>query len=163
MGQKSPVIKIDRGETICPIAGDGLRKGAVYKMPEPFDHEAKYRRDLVKVERELAALGDSLAKTRVRIRRNTVELAKLHGEAEDRAALRKSAPPTTLADTYVTAAQEAVDANDDRALEKAVAALCALGLSADEINPRLAQIRRAAIQRNPRFLDILNRIRKDQA
>lgn len=160
MGQKFPVIKIDRGETVCPIAGDGLSKGAIYKMPEPFDHAVMFQQDLAKVEQELAALGDSLAKTRERIRRNTVELAKLHGEAEDRAALRKSAPPTTLADTYVTAAQEAVDANDDRALEKAVAALIALGLSADELSPRLAQIRRAAIQRNPRFLDILNHIRK---
>ena len=53
MGQKDPV-NIGRAETICPIAGDCLSNGAVYKMPAPFDHAIKFQQDLAKVEHMLS-------------------------------------------------------------------------------------------------------------
>jgi len=82
------------------------------------------------------------------------------GRAHALRALRKDLSADIRADLYATEALEAVDSNDPAGFEKALAELLALPIG-DELSPRIAQLRRAAIQRNPRFLDILNRIRKD--
>ncbi|PWB80653.1 MAG: hypothetical protein C3F11_17325 [Methylocystaceae bacterium] len=157
MGSKD-YVKIDRGETVCPIAGDGLSKGAVYKMREPHDHEAQFQHELAKVARELADLKESVHKTRARVEENGRRIAEVRFSLQKWgaaiAALRKNAPSdTTLADMRVTEAQEAIDSSDPAAFGKAVAALRVLGLDAGELYPRLAQIRRACILRNPRFLE----------
>ncbi|WP_024879570.1 hypothetical protein [Methylosinus sp. LW3] len=167
MGQKDP-IKIDRGETICPIAGDGLSKGAVYKMPEPFDHAKKFNEDLEKVAQELADLKESVHKTRARIEENGRRIAEARDSlqkwgaaiAEARDSMRKDLSADVRADLYTTEALEAVDSNDPAGFEKALAKLRALPIG-DDLSPRIAQLRRAAILRNPRFLTIIDKYRKD--
>lgn len=158
MGQRKP---IDRGQTINPTVPangrDELAKGA-FRPRELFDREADLQTRCNATLEKLDRLGERLEELDKRVRRNGRGIQKVLGDVEDRReVLRKSADAEWRADHCTVQALEALDENNPVAFEAALGRLLDLPIAADELNPRIAQLRRAAIARNPKFLDIINR------
>lgn len=144
---------IDRGEVIRPTAPINGNVLDFRKRAAAIDPNAAFTMQLNDAAHRLADLTNQLSTLQARVGKQADALAKLSA----RSSLRKDAPANAKADAFVILAIDAIDENDADAFSRALAKLNALNLSADELNPRLAQIRRNTAQRNPPMLKLLSK------
>jgi hypothetical protein len=147
-------IKIDRGETIKPTVG----ANRAVALRTPFDHAAEFHNEVERVAKSLELLGPAIEKLAGRVNEQSLRLEKLAAREK----LRKSAALSKrdLADARGIEALEQLDENDPLRFERAVVGLVALKLPPAELAPRIEQIRRAALQRNPKLLPIVDKYGK---